>query len=197
MGKDSHWKQGKCTCREVQWQHENACKYRHSTILTRFKSECWFKYDYLRKTYELVVLHYAPMYIMGLIKHTPVTHLRIPACDLLIVAVPSAVPLKRHPQDLNQTHVPVRGPRRLIWFPEYSINVHMWKCEWEGDTVPCPCGPSRCTSVHMSFWSHTHLVYPGQDREASHETLSQMNAHQIHVCCKDEKGQDRKLPHLE
>lgn len=65
----------------------------------------------------------------------------------------------------------------------------MWviRGEWEGDTVPCPCGPSRCTSVHMSFWSHTHSVYPGQDQVASRETLSQMNAHQILVCCKKER----------
>lgn len=65
--------------------------------------------------------------------------------------------------------------------------MRMCKSEWDGDTVPCPCGPSRCTSVHMSFWSHTHLAYPGQDRVASHATPSQMNAHRIHVCCKDEE----------
>lgn len=79
-----------------------------------------------------------------------------------------------------------RGHVYLSGF-QYTVYECVWKCEWEGDTVPCPCGPSRCTSVHMSFWSHTHLAYPEQDRVASHETPSQMNAHQIHVCCKDEK----------
>lgn len=97
---------------------------------------------------------------------------------------------------LNKLHG--HGPCLLIWLPVYSmcVCVCMCKSEWEGDTVPCPCGPSRCTSVHMWFWSHTHLAYPGQDRVASHETPSRMIAHQIHVCCKDEKEQDSKLRNI-
>lgn len=132
-----------------------------------------------------------PLYYRLITKHIPVTHFKIPACDLPIGAVPSAVPFKRHHtcmtsyKDYYRNTTP--GPCLLIWLPVHSIYACVWKSEWEGDTVPCPCGLSRCTSVHMSFWSHTHLAYPGQDQVASHETLSQKTVHRILVCCKDEK----------
>lgn len=82
-------------------------------------------------------------------------------------------------------HVYLTGVQFLMQIECACVNV--WRSAWEGDTVPCPCGPSRCTSVHMLFWSHTHLAYPGSDQVASHETPSQMIARQIHVCCKKTK----------
>lgn len=60
--------------------------------------------------------------------------------------------------------------------------------EWAGgDTVPCPCGPSRCTSVHKWFWSRTHWAYPEPDQAALHETPSQTIALQIHAYCKEKE----------
>lgn len=82
-------------------------------------------------------------------------------------------------------HVYLTGVQFLMQIECACANV--WRSAWEGDTVPCPCGPSRCTSVHMLFWSHTHLAYPGSDQVASHETPSQMIVRQIHVCCKETK----------